>query len=58
MNNTIYTISESPKDSSVVWAGTDDGNVQVTRDAGEELDECNGEHQGHQRRADRVLVRG
>ena len=34
MNNTIYTISESPKDASVVWAGTDDGNVQVTRDAG------------------------
>jgi photosystem II stability/assembly factor-like uncharacterized protein len=31
---TIYTISESPKDANVVWAGTDDGNVQVTRDGG------------------------
>lgn len=31
---TIYTISESPKDSKVIWAGTDDGNVQLTRDGG------------------------
>jgi photosystem II stability/assembly factor-like uncharacterized protein len=31
---TIFTISESPKNTSVVWAGTDDGNVQLTRDAG------------------------
>ncbi|HEY6248566.1 MAG TPA: glycosyl hydrolase [Candidatus Angelobacter sp.] len=31
---TIYTISESPKDSKVIWAGTDDGNLQLTRDGG------------------------
>jgi photosystem II stability/assembly factor-like uncharacterized protein len=31
---TIVTISESPKDPKVIWAGTDDGNVQVTRDGG------------------------
>ena len=31
---TIYTISESPKDSKIIWAGTDDGNLQVTRDDG------------------------
>src|SRR5262249_10310248 len=31
---TIYTISESPKNGDVIWAGTDDGNVQVTRDSG------------------------
>ena len=31
---TIYTIAESPKNPEVIWAGTDDGNVQVTRDAG------------------------
>ncbi|OGF67323.1 MAG: hypothetical protein A2Y62_15975 [Candidatus Fischerbacteria bacterium RBG_13_37_8] len=31
---TIYTISESPKDETVIWAGTDDGNVQVTHDGG------------------------
>ncbi len=30
----ITTISESPKDANVLWAGTDDGNVQVTRDGG------------------------
>jgi photosystem II stability/assembly factor-like uncharacterized protein len=31
---TIYTISESPLDSNQVWAGTDDGNLQVTTDGG------------------------
>ena len=31
---TIYSISESPFDEKVIWAGTDDGNVQVTRDGG------------------------
>jgi hypothetical protein len=31
---TIYTISESPKDSKIIWAGTDDGNLQVTNDDG------------------------
>ncbi len=33
-NTTIYIISESPKDGQVVWVGTDDGLVQVTRDGG------------------------
>lgn len=32
---TIITISESPVDETVVWAGTDDGNLQVTRDGGD-----------------------
>ena len=31
---TIVALSESPKDRNVIWAGTDDGNVQVTRDGG------------------------
>src|SRR5207244_2603068 len=31
---TIVTISESPARAGVIWAGTDDGKVQVTRDAG------------------------
>jgi len=31
---TIYTINESPLDSNIVWAGTDDGNLQVTADGG------------------------
>ncbi len=34
MHTTIYSISESPKQAGVIWVGTDDGNVQVTRDAG------------------------
>lgn len=28
----ITTVSESPLNKSVIWAGTDDGNLQVTRD--------------------------
>jgi photosystem II stability/assembly factor-like uncharacterized protein len=31
---TITTIDESPIVAGVIWAGTDDGNVQVTRDGG------------------------
>jgi hypothetical protein len=34
MHTTIYSISESPKDKSLIWVGTDDGNVQLTRDGG------------------------
>lgn len=30
----ITRISESPVDANVVWVGTDDGNLQVTRDGG------------------------
>ncbi|GBD32643.1 hypothetical protein HRbin33_01616 [bacterium HR33] len=33
-HTTIYTISESPLDPQVIWVGTDDGNLQVTRDSG------------------------
>ncbi|GAC1584975.1 MAG: hypothetical protein NVS3B19_01810 [Ginsengibacter sp.] len=32
--NTILCISPSPKKKGVIWAGTDDGNVQLTIDAG------------------------
>ncbi|MHB8418223.1 MAG: WD40/YVTN/BNR-like repeat-containing protein [Myxococcales bacterium] len=34
MHTTIFTISESPLDRRVIWVGTDDGNVQLTRDGG------------------------
>jgi photosystem II stability/assembly factor-like uncharacterized protein/outer membrane lipoprotein-sorting protein len=34
MHTTIYSISESPLDARLIWAGTDDGNLQLTRDAG------------------------
>jgi hypothetical protein len=32
--STIISVSESPVLPGVVWAGTDDGNVQVSRDSG------------------------
>ena len=31
---TIYAITDSPKQAGVIWAGTNDGQVQVTRDGG------------------------
>ena len=31
---TIFAISESAKDPKTIWVGTDDGNVQLTRDGG------------------------
>ena len=30
----IYSIAPSPKDVNLIWAGTDDGLIQVTHDAG------------------------
>ncbi len=33
--DTVFTIAESPAEKGVIWAGTDDGLVQVTRDAGQ-----------------------
>jgi photosystem II stability/assembly factor-like uncharacterized protein len=30
----IYSIAPSPKDVNLIWAGTDDGLIQVTRDGG------------------------
>jgi len=32
---TIYTIAESPLEQGVIWCGTDDGNVQITRNGGQ-----------------------
>ncbi len=33
-HTTIYAISESPKAAGTIWVGTDDGNLQLTRDGG------------------------
>ena len=33
-HTTIFTIMESPIDENIIWVGTDDGNVQVTKDGG------------------------
>ena len=31
---TVFAIAESPKEAGVIWAGTNDGYVQITRDGG------------------------
>jgi len=31
---TIYAVAESPQNPNVIWVGTDDGNLQLTRDGG------------------------
>jgi len=31
---TIFTVAESPLDENTIFAGTDDGNIQITTDAG------------------------
>lgn len=33
-HTTILTVAPSPVDRGVIWVGTDDGNVQLTRDGG------------------------
>jgi len=35
---TIFTIMESPAGKGVIWTGSDDGQVQVTRDGGKKWD--------------------
>src|SRR5437773_884016 len=44
MHTTIYSISESPKDKSLIWVGTDDGNLQLTRDGGKNWAQFKGNH--------------
>ena len=44
---TITTIDESPVIPGVLWAGTDDGNVQVTRDGGKNWTNVTGKIPGH-----------
>ena len=31
---TLFTIAESPLSKDIIWAGADDGNVQITQDSG------------------------
>jgi photosystem II stability/assembly factor-like uncharacterized protein len=40
-NTTIFTISESPFDENIIWAGTDDGNIQLTTDGGKSWTKLN-----------------
>jgi photosystem II stability/assembly factor-like uncharacterized protein len=34
MHTTIFSICESPLNGDIIWVGTDDGNLQLTRDGG------------------------
>lgn len=34
-HTTIFSIAESPLDENLIWVGTDDGNLHLTRDGGE-----------------------
>jgi len=43
---TIITISPSKKEQGVIWAGTDDGNVQLTRDGGKTWENFRGKIPG------------
>ncbi len=43
---TIYSIAESPLDENVIWVGTDDGNVHVTRDGGKSWSDITGNFEG------------
>ena len=39
-HTTILAISPSPVEEGVIWVGTDDGNIQVTRDGGVSWTNC------------------
>ena len=38
MHTTVFSISESPVTAGLIWVGTDDGNLQLTRDGGQHWD--------------------
>ena len=42
----VFAIAESRLRRGLIWAGTNDGKVQVTRDGGGELDRRHGQHPG------------
>src|SRR5881296_4273800 len=44
--NTILTVNLAPTDSNVIWVGTDDGLVQVTRDGGKTWNNVSGHFPG------------
>lgn len=43
---TIYSISESPKNAKVIWVGTDDGNIQLSKDNGKSWTNLRGKISG------------
>jgi photosystem II stability/assembly factor-like uncharacterized protein len=44
--HTLSTLSESPKKAGVIWAGSDDGRVHVTRDGGDKWVDVSGKVPG------------
>ena len=40
-HTTLYAIAESPRDPSILWVGTDDGNLHVSRNAGKDWTQVN-----------------
>src|SRR5881296_2533602 len=44
--NTILTLNLAPSDANVIWVGTDDGLVQVTRDGGKTWSNVSGHFPG------------
>ena len=46
MHTTLYSISESPLSPGLIWVGTDDGNLQLTRDSGEHWTNLTGNLKG------------
>ena len=51
MHTTVYSISESPLTAGLIWVGTDDGNLQLTRDGGQHWDNVVGNVPGVARNA-------
>ena len=43
MYSTLYAIRESPVQKGLIWTGSNDGLVSVTRDDGEDVDQCHAE---------------
>jgi len=43
---TIISFAESPVEAGVLWAGTDDGNIQLSRDGGESWTDLTGNVRG------------
>ena len=50
--NTILTVNLAPSDANVIWVGTDDGLVQVTRDGGKTWSDVSGHFPGLPRDAE------
>jgi len=46
MHTTVFSISESPLTAGLIWVGTDDGNLQLTRDGGQHWDNVVGNVRG------------